>query len=67
MLHKPLKLTEYVPAKAVDLTPDEAGSLRRLLPSMSVSPSWEAPGTYDIVPGRSGEECCRATGSRRTR
>ncbi|MGB3055253.1 MAG: hypothetical protein WBB52_10405 [Acidimicrobiales bacterium] len=51
MLHKPLKLTEYVPAKAVDLTPDEAGSLRRLLPSMSVSPSWEAPGTYDIVPG----------------
>lgn len=51
MLHKPLKLTEYVPAKAVDLTPDEAGSLRRLLPSLSVSPSWDAPGTYDIVPG----------------
>jgi 5-methylcytosine-specific restriction enzyme subunit McrC len=51
MLHKPLHLTEYVPAKAVDLTPDEAGSLRRLLPSMSVSPSWDAPGTFDVVPG----------------
>ena len=37
MLHKPLKLTEYVPAKAVDLTPDEAGSLRRLLPGPTTS------------------------------
>lgn len=51
MLRKPLQLTEYVTARSVELSPEEAGSLRRLLPSISVSPSWDAPGTYDIVPG----------------
>jgi len=46
-----LQLTEYVPARGVELTSADAGMLRRLVPSLSVAPAWDAPGAFDLVPG----------------
>ncbi|MFN8035395.1 MAG: restriction endonuclease [Acidimicrobiia bacterium] len=51
MKNRPLPLTEYVTASAVELTPHDAASLRRAVTTMSVVPSWEIPGTYDLTPG----------------
>lgn len=51
MTKRPLLLTEYVPARAVELSSADAGLLRRLIPTMSVVPSCDAPGSFDLIPG----------------
>jgi len=48
---RPLLLTEYITAPAVELTARDATRLRRAVPTMSVVPSWDAPGAYDLTPG----------------
>jgi 5-methylcytosine-specific restriction enzyme subunit McrC len=44
-------LTEYVPAHGIELPADDAATLRRLVPTMSVTPSWAGVGRYDLTPG----------------
>ncbi|HEX8769267.1 MAG TPA: hypothetical protein VF711_00720 [Acidimicrobiales bacterium] len=51
MTNRPLLLTEYVTARAVELTAQDAESLRRAVTTMSVVPSWDVPGTFDLTPG----------------
>lgn len=46
----PLLLTEWVPVAGAALSADDAALLRRLMPSMTVTPAWEGGG-YDLLPG----------------
>jgi 5-methylcytosine-specific restriction enzyme subunit McrC len=51
MTNPPLLLTEYISSPAVELTARDAATLRRIVTTMSVAPSWDVPGTYDLTPG----------------
>ncbi len=51
MKNRLVLLAEYVTSPAVELTPRDASSLRRAVTTMSVVPSSDVPGTYDLTPG----------------
>jgi len=51
MKNRLVLLAEYVTSPAVELTPRDAARLRRAVTTMSVVPSSEVPGTYDLTPG----------------
>ncbi len=51
MKNRLVLLAEYVTSPAVELTPHDASSLRRAVTTMSVVPSSDVPGTYDLTPG----------------
>jgi 5-methylcytosine-specific restriction enzyme subunit McrC len=46
----PLLLTEWVPAPGAALPAEDAALLRRIMPSMAVTPAWDGAG-YDLLPG----------------
>lgn len=46
-----LLLTEYQTERSVELTAHDAASLRRAVRTMSVVPSSDVPGTFDLTPG----------------
>ena len=51
MKNRLVLLAEYVTSPAVELTPHDASSLRRAVTTMSVVPSSDVPGRYDLTPG----------------
>ena len=51
MKNRLVLLAEYVTSPAVELSPRDASSLRRAVTTMSVVPSSDVPGTYDLTPG----------------
>lgn len=50
MTKLPLLLTEWVPSPGAALSAEDAALLRRVMPSMAVTPAWDGTG-YDLLPG----------------